>query len=72
MKKEKHIDNGIFEEIKEFLPPNNSVGHEAAIWANGIMNYGTSDVELLKKNLEWVAKASNWEKFAATISLGMI
>ena len=72
MKTQKKIDAGIFNDIKETINPSNSITHEATLWANAIMNAGTADNEVLKANLEWVAKASNWEKFAATAGLGMI
>jgi hypothetical protein len=36
------------------------------------MNAGTTNHEFLKTNLEWLSKATNWAKFSATASLGVI
>uniref|UniRef100_A0A8C3VZQ0 26S proteasome non-ATPase regulatory subunit 1 n=1 Tax=Catagonus wagneri TaxID=51154 RepID=A0A8C3VZQ0_9CETA len=44
----------------------NSVCHTATVIANSFMHCGTTD------NLEWLARATNWAKFTATASLGVI
>ena len=49
-----------------------SVCHNATIIANGLMHYGTTSDTLLRENLEWLKKASNWAKFTATASLGLV
>ena len=36
------------------------------------MHYGTTSDTLLRENLEWLKKASNWAKFTATASLGLV
>uniref|UniRef100_G3P3M1 26S proteasome non-ATPase regulatory subunit 1 n=1 Tax=Gasterosteus aculeatus aculeatus TaxID=481459 RepID=G3P3M1_GASAC len=45
----------------------NSVCHTATVIANSFMHTGTT-----KKTLEWLARATNWAKFTATASLGVI
>jgi len=50
----------------------NSILHSATITANGIMHAGTTVDQFLRDNLDWLGKASNWAKFSATASLGVI
>ena len=49
-----------------------SVLHNASIVAHGYMQAGTSVDSFLRNNLEWLGRASNWAKFSATASLGVI
>ena len=49
-----------------------SMCHNATVIANGLMHYGTTSDTLLRENLEWLKKASNWAKFTATASLGLV
>jgi 26S proteasome regulatory subunit N2 len=62
----------ILQKIKAKLPPKSSVLHGATIWCNGIMNAYTTNDSFLKDNLEWAAHATNWNRFNATATLGMI
>ena len=50
----------------------NSVCHTATVIANSLMNCGTTSDQFLRDNLEWLARATNWAKFTATASLGVI
>ncbi|XP_074657663.1 26S proteasome non-ATPase regulatory subunit 1-like [Tubulanus polymorphus] len=50
----------------------NSVCHNATVIANGLMHCGTTSDQFLRDNLEWLARATNWAKFTATASLGVI
>ncbi|KAJ7324656.1 hypothetical protein JRQ81_017676 [Phrynocephalus forsythii] len=61
----------------------NSVCHTATVIANSFMHCGTttattqklssiSFLSLCRDNLEWLARATNWAKFTATASLGVI
>lgn len=50
----------------------NSVCHNATVIANGFMHYGTTSDQFLRDNLEWLSRATNWAKFTATASLGVI
>ena len=40
--------------------------------ANGYMHCGTTSDQFLRDNLEWLAKSTNWAKFTATASLGVV
>lgn len=50
----------------------NSVCHTATVIANSFMYCGTTSDQFLRDNLEWLARATNWAKFTATASLGVI
>ncbi|XP_071497720.1 26S proteasome non-ATPase regulatory subunit 1-like [Diadema antillarum] len=50
----------------------NSVCHNATVIANSFMHCGTTSDAFLRDNLEWLARATNWAKFTATASLGVI
>ena len=50
----------------------NSVCHTSTVIANALMNSGTTSDQFLRDNLEWLARATNWAKFTATASLGVI
>ena len=50
----------------------NSITHNATVIANGLMHFGTTSDVFLRENLEWLKRASNWAKFSATASLGLV
>jgi 26S proteasome regulatory subunit N2 len=50
----------------------NSVLHNCAVMAHSFLNAGTTNDAFLRDNLEWMKKASNWAKFSATGSLGVL
>ena len=50
----------------------NSIIHNATIITNGLMHFGTTSDVFLREHLEWLKRASNWAKFTATASLGLI
>ena len=50
----------------------NSITHNATVIANGLMHFGTTSDVFLRENLDWLKRASNWAKFTATASLGVI
>ncbi|XP_013393221.1 26S proteasome non-ATPase regulatory subunit 1 [Lingula anatina] len=50
----------------------NSICHTATVMANAFMHAGTTCDQFLRDNLEWLARATNWAKFTATASLGVI
>ena len=50
----------------------NSVCHTATVIANAFMHTGTTSDQFLRDNLDWLARATNWAKFTATASLGVI
>eukprot|EP00466_Bigelowiella_natans_P005314 jgi/Bigna1/92583/estExt_fgenesh1_pm.C_360002 len=62
----------ILKSIKDKLKPRNTVTHIATIMSHAIMNSGTTIDTFLRDNLQWLAKATNWSKFTATASIGVI
>lgn len=50
----------------------NSVCHTATVIANAYMNCGTTSDQFLRDNLDWLGRATNYAKFTATASLGVI
>ena len=66
------VDLQILKNIKSSVEPRNSVCHGATVFANAMMNAGTSNDSFLRDNLDWLAKATNWSKFSATAGLGVI
>ena len=72
MKKNNFCDMQIVKSIKDAIGEKNSVTHGACIWANGIMNALTQNDLFLRDNINWVAKATNWNRFTATATIGMI
>lgn len=65
-----HTDLQILRNTKE--AGRNSITHNATVISNGIIHYGTTSDIFLRENLEWLKRASNWAKFTATASLGVI
>ena len=43
-----------------------------SVVANGFMHCGTTHDSFLRDNLDWLARATNWDKLSATASLGVI
>eukprot|EP00357_Protocruzia_adherens_P000660 CAMPEP_0115019668 /NCGR_PEP_ID=MMETSP0216-20121206/29598_1 /TAXON_ID=223996 /ORGANISM="Protocruzia adherens, Strain Boccale" /LENGTH=1033 /DNA_ID=CAMNT_0002391217 /DNA_START=47 /DNA_END=3151 /DNA_ORIENTATION=- len=62
----------IIKNIKNSLDQKNSTTHSACITANALMRCGTCNDKFLRDNIDWVGKATNWAKFSATASLGVI
>ncbi len=54
------------------VEPKLSIQHNAVIWAASMMYAGTEDQDFFTTNFEWMAKATNWAKFQATASIGVI
>lgn len=65
-------DSQILKNIKATVEPRNSVCHGATVFANAMMNAGTTNDAFLRENLDWLAKATNWSKFSVTAGLGVI
>jgi len=65
-------DLSLLKKLKELFEPRNSVLHQALVVSNAIMHTGTTRDTFLRENLEWLARATNWAKFLATASLGVI
>jgi 26S proteasome regulatory subunit N2 len=50
----------------------NSVLHNATVVAHAFMYSGTTVDVFLRENLDWLGKASNWNKFTAVASIGVV
>jgi 26S proteasome regulatory subunit N2 len=72
LKKNNHTDIQIINGIKKCIGPKSSILHGATIWSNAMMNAYTNNDTFLKDNLLWVSQATNWNRFNATASLGII
>ncbi|KAL4147647.1 hypothetical protein PRNP1_011401 [Phytophthora ramorum] len=62
----------VMKTVKTAVENRNSVLHHAAVIAHAYMNCGTTSDAFLRENLEWLGKATNWAKFTATASLGVV
>lgn len=62
----------ILERSKSFLTPTSSLHHQALCFSNALMQAGTTCDELLRNDMAWFGQASNWSKFSAVSSLGVI
>jgi len=65
-----HADLLILKNTKDIV--RNSICHTATVISNAFMHCGTTSDTFLRNNLEWLARATNWAKFTATASLGVI
>eukprot|EP00058_Branchiostoma_floridae_P007904 XP_002593392.1 hypothetical protein BRAFLDRAFT_261728 [Branchiostoma floridae] len=65
-----HTDMLILKNTKDAV--RNSVCHTATVICNSFMYCGTTSDQFLRDNLEWLARATNWARFTATASLGVI
>jgi 26S proteasome regulatory subunit N2 len=72
LKKHNHTDMLLINKIKDSIGTKNSMLHASTVWCNGIMNAYTTNDAFLRDNLSWTATATNWNRFSATSSLGMI
>lgn len=72
LKKNNHMDMQIIQNMKKAIGEKNSILHGATIWSYGMMNAFTTNDTFLKDNMPWVGKVTNWNRFNATASLGVI
>ncbi|KAG7355780.1 proteasome/cyclosome repeat domain containing protein [Nitzschia inconspicua] len=75
--KQSHADRRIMETLKKSLEERGSGGrssllHNAAVMTHSYLYAGTTNDSFLRDYLDWMKKASNWGKFSATASLGVI
>ncbi|GMR32150.1 hypothetical protein PMAYCL1PPCAC_02345, partial [Pristionchus mayeri] len=68
--KNNHTDMLVLKEMKDCV--RTAMAHNATLLANGLMHLGTTCDDFLRENLEWISKATNWNKFNAVATLGMI
>ena len=62
----------LLKNIKDSFDTRVSMNHSATVMANAYMHAGTTVDTFLRNNLEWLGAATNWAKFGATASLGVI
>ncbi|RKP35290.1 armadillo-type protein [Dimargaris cristalligena] len=67
-----HTDLAILKNTRDRLESRSSVFHSAMTLANAYMHAGTTVDDFLRSNMEWLARATNWTKFTAAASLGVI
>jgi len=65
-------DSLILTNMKRAADQRNSLCHSAIVVAHAIMSAGTTADAFLRDNLEWLSRATNWAKFTATATLGVI
>eukprot|EP00529_Nitzschia_sp_RCC80_P003101 CAMPEP_0113489976 /NCGR_PEP_ID=MMETSP0014_2-20120614/26804_1 /TAXON_ID=2857 /ORGANISM="Nitzschia sp." /LENGTH=1061 /DNA_ID=CAMNT_0000383725 /DNA_START=333 /DNA_END=3518 /DNA_ORIENTATION=- /assembly_acc=CAM_ASM_000159 len=75
--KQSHADRLIMETLKKSLEERGSGGrssllHNSAVLTHSYLYAGTTNDSFLRDYLDWMKKASNWGKFSATASLGVI
>ncbi|KAL3108381.1 hypothetical protein niasHT_015303 [Heterodera trifolii] len=68
--KNNHTDMLILRQLKDASRVNCT--HNSVVIANGLMHCGTTCDDFLRENLDWISKATNWNKFNAVASLGLI
>lgn len=66
------MDKLLMTRLKDAVEGRNSVLHNAAVVTHAYMNAGTTNDQFLRNNLSWMGKASNWAKFTATASIGVV
>lgn len=62
----------ILKSTKEVLEDRYSIYHSAITFTNAFANCGTTSDRFIRENLDWLGRASNWARFSATASLGLI
>ena len=65
-------DLAVLKNIRQSVEQRNLVCHNATVFANALINAGTTKDGFLRDNLEWLQKATHWARFSATAGLGVI
>lgn len=65
-------DINILRRAKSAIEQRSSICHNGLVLANALMHAGTTRDTFLRRNLEWLSRATNWAKFSATASLGVL
>jgi 26S proteasome regulatory subunit N2 len=65
-------DLSILNDIKTATENRSMVLHNATVAAHAYMNAGTTQDTFLRENLTWLRKATNWSKFTAVSSIGVV
>ena len=72
LKKNNHFDLKAQEELMKSVEKGGSIENLGVILTNSFSNSHTGNDEFIKKNMAFVTKATNWARFVATASLGVI
>jgi hypothetical protein len=67
-----HTDKLVLKNIKAAMESRSSVVYSSIIISHAFTQAGTTNDFFLRDHLEWLARATNWSKFTATASLGVI
>ena len=70
--KQSQTDFGILASIKTATERHGAILHNAVVVSHAYMTAGTTRDNFLRDNLEWLGKASNWAKFSAVASIGVV
>ena len=72
LKKNNHFDLKSFEELYKLFEKSGNLESLGLILTNEFYNTHTGNDEFLKKHMDFVSKPTNWARFIATSSLGVI
>ena len=72
LKKANHFDYKDQEKLMKSVEKGGSIENLGVILTNSFSNSHTGNDEFIKKNMAFVSKATNWSRFIATSSLGVI
>ena len=70
--KQSRTDLSVLKSIKTATEGRSNTLHNAVVIAHAYMNSGTTQDTFLRDNLDWLSKASNWSKFSAVASIGVV
>lgn len=70
--KQSQTDPNILKHIKGAIEGRSNILHNSTVVAHAYLNGGTTRDQFLRENLEWLGKASNWAKFTAVGSIGVV
>jgi len=75
--KNSNADRLVMETLKKSLEERgsggrNSILHNTSVMTHSYLYAGTTNDSFLRDYLDWMKKASNWAKFSATASLGVV
>eukprot|EP00605_Chrysophyceae_sp_TOSAG23-4_P000949 GSChrysophyteH1.ASY1.ANO1.1049.1 assembled CDS len=70
--KQNQTDTQILNDIKKATEGRTTVLHNATVVAHAYMNCGTTQDSFLRNNLDWLGKATNWAKYTAVASVGVV
>jgi 26S proteasome regulatory subunit N2 len=70
--KQSKTDISILKAIKTATEGRSAILHNSTVVCHAYMNSGTTIDAFLRDNLDWLGKASNWSKFTAVASIGVV